>query len=49
MDCRNCVFFPCLKVQCSFGNKQGCEDFLSIVENELNKIDKKAIERNEEI
>ena len=27
--CRDCANFPCLKVQCSIGNKEGCEDFKS--------------------
>lgn len=43
-ECRKCVYFPCLKVQCSIGNKQGCDNFVSIVKNELKKIDNKRKE-----
>lgn len=43
-DCKYCYYFPCLKVQCSFGNQEGCDNFVSIVEKELKEIDKKREE-----
>lgn len=27
--CQTCNRFPCLKVQCCIGNKEGCEDYES--------------------
>lgn len=29
--CQTCNSFPCLKVQCCIGNKDGCEDYESQV------------------
>lgn len=42
--CKNCIYFPCLKVQCSIGNKEGCDNFVSVIEKELKEIDKKREE-----
>lgn len=42
--CKACIYFPCLKVQCSIGNKQGCDNFISIIKHEINEIDKKRKE-----
>lgn len=39
--CRNCVFFPCLRPTCNIGNKEGCDNFKSIIQKELEEIDKK--------
>lgn len=39
MNCRNCFYFPCFKNICNIGNKQGCEDYKSIVTKEIEKID----------
>lgn len=39
--CCICTYFPCLKFTCNIGNKQGCDEFKSIVTNEIEKIDKK--------
>lgn len=36
-NCRTCTYYPCLKVQCSIGNKEGCEDYQSIVTTEIKK------------
>lgn len=44
MNCRTCKYFPCLKFTCSLGNKEGCEDYKSIVEDEIEKIDKESEE-----
>ena len=43
--CRTCLYFPCLKFTCNIGNKQGCDDFKSVVTNEIEKIDKKIEEK----
>lgn len=38
--CRTCKYFPCTKQQCEIG-QQGCNDYVSIVEAEIRKIDEK--------
>lgn len=48
MNCRNCVYFPCLKFVCNIGDKTGCEEYKSIVKQELENIDKKLINNAEE-
>lgn len=46
MNCRTCIYFPCLKYTCNIGNKEGCEDYKSIVTEEIENIKE---EENEQI
>ena len=39
--CRNCTFFPCLHPICNIGNKEGCDNFKSIIQKEIENINKK--------
>ena len=41
MNCKNCIYFPCLKFTCSIGNKEGCAEYKSIVQAEIENIDRK--------
>ena len=41
MNCKTCIYFPCLKFVCNIGNKEGCEDYKSVVRAEEEQIDKK--------
>lgn len=50
MNCKNCIYFPCLKFTCNFGNKEGCIDYKSIVQSEIENINKKIRnDANEEV
>ncbi len=50
MNCRNCIYFPCLKFTCNIGDKTGCDEYKSIVQAEIENIDKKIRnDANEEI
>lgn len=35
--CKNCTYFPCLKIQCNIKNKKGCNKFKSNVTNLIEK------------
>lgn len=37
--CKTCTYFPCLHPQCSIGNKEGCDDYKSTVQKEIERID----------
>ena len=37
--CKTCTYYPCLKTQCSIGNKEGCDDYKSTVQKEIERID----------
>lgn len=39
MGCRECYYFPCTKPVCIMGNKEGCDNFMSISSKEIKKID----------
>lgn len=39
--CKTCAFFPCLKSTCNLGNKEGCDNYKSVTQKEINEIDKK--------
>lgn len=41
MNCKTCIYFPCLKFTCNIGNKEGCDEYKSIVREEEEQIDKK--------
>lgn len=41
MSCRKCKFFVCTKLQCDIKNEKGCNDFESIVTEEIREINKK--------
>lgn len=41
MNCRNCCYFPCYKTICNIGNKQGCDNFKSVITKEIENISKK--------
>jgi len=48
MNCKTCTYYPCLKVQCNIGNKEGCNDYKNFVQSEIEKIDKEAERRERE-
>lgn len=33
--CQTCRYFPCTKIQCNIENKEGCNDYRSIVQEEI--------------
>lgn len=34
-NCKNCAYFPCLNPICNIGNKEGCDDFKSVIQKEI--------------
>lgn len=38
--CQTCIYFPCTKFQCNILDKEGCENYESIVSKEIKSLEK---------
>lgn len=38
--CQTCIYYPCTKFVCNIGNKEGCEEYESIVSREIKSLGK---------
>jgi len=36
--CQTCTYFPCTKLVCNIGNKEGCEEYKSVVSKMIEEM-----------
>ena len=39
-SCKNCIHYPCTKKECDIENKNGCNEYKSIIKSAIEIIDK---------